>query len=140
MLLKTGKGVLVWSDAVYVNFPGKIHIIHYSKLLQKVQVSSNSEINLSLCVNTVFLPQCFITEKHVNRVQLTSFYLSRRRKKKRLSERLFMCKSSVISVISVLGQLPAPSGFLTHSGGHCNTVYCTVIDCRGFRSQASGNC
>ena len=54
MLLETVRGVLVWSDAVYVNITGKIHIIHYSKLLQKVQVSLNPEIILSLCINTVF--------------------------------------------------------------------------------------
>ena len=41
-----------------------------------------------------------------------------------------------LSVISVPAQLPAPPGFLTHSGCGYNTVSCTVIDCRVLRCQA----
>ena len=43
----------------------------------------------------------------------------------------------IFSVMSVAGELPAPPGFLTHSGCGCNTVSCTVIDCRVFRCQAA---
>ena len=42
-----------------------------------------------------------------------------------------------LSVISVPVQLPAPPGFLTHSGCGYNTVSCTEIDCRVLRSQAA---
>ena len=42
-----------------------------------------------------------------------------------------------LSVISVPVQLPAPPGFLTHSGCGYNTVSCTEIDCRVLRCQAA---
>ena len=42
-----------------------------------------------------------------------------------------------LSVISVPVQLPAPPGFLTHSGCGYNTVSCTEIDRRVLRCQAA---
>ena len=42
-----------------------------------------------------------------------------------------------LSVTSVPVQLPAPPGFLTHSGCGYNTVSCTEIDRRVLRCQAA---